>query len=140
MSSKFKIKDIGLEYKEKDGIFYPKLEEPIGRVQLSITARRAVDMLNEMSPTALDMVNVSGLCDRIWEEIAERVTDKETEVMEAMRKSLPKELKERVRRETEIRIEAERQGNELMTELVKQLRIAAMTLPHLSDVGQWQLP
>ena len=60
--------------------------------------------------------------------------------MEAMRKSLPKEMKERVRRETEIRIEAERQGNELMTELVKQLRIAAMTLPHLSDVGQWQLP
>lgn len=60
--------------------------------------------------------------------------------MKAMRKNLPKNWDERVQALAEIQLEAQRQGNELMQELVARLRKAAMTLPHLSDVREWQLP
>ncbi len=62
------------------------------------------------------------------------------EIMKAMRKNLPKNWDERVQALAEIQLEAQRQGNELMQELVARLRKAAMTLPHLSDVREWQLP
>ncbi len=138
--SSIRFRDTVPEYEEKNGALYPKLKAPKSRAELSIKARRAIDMLNGLSPSALDVVNMSGLGERIWEEIADRADEREAEIMKAMRKNLPKNWDERVQALAEIQLEAQRQGNELMQELVAQLRKAAMTLPHLSDVREWQLP
>ena len=138
--SSIRFRDTVPEYEEKNGALYPKLKAPKSRAELSIKARRAIDMLNGLSPSALDVVNMSGLGERIWEEIADRADEREAEIMKAMRKNLPKNWDERVQALAEIQLEAQRQGNELMQELVARLRKAAMTLPHLSDVREWQLP
>ena len=138
--SSIRFRDTVPEYEEKNGALYPKLKAPKSRAELSIKARRAIDMLNGLSPSALDVVNMSGLGERIWEEIADRADEREAEIMKAMRKNLPKNWDERVQALAEIQLEAQRQGNELIQELVAQLRKAAMTLPHLSDVREWQLP
>lgn len=138
--SSIRFRDTVPEYEDKNGALYPKLKAPKSRAELSIKARRAIDMLNGLSPSALDVVNMSGLGERIWEEIADRADEREAEIMKAMRKNLPKNWDERVQALAEIQLEAQRQGNELMQELVARLRKAAMTLPHLSDVREWQLP
>ena len=53
--------------------------ENYGRAQMSPMERKAVDLMNDTDPTALDMVNMSGLYMSIWQEIgakAEAVREK----------------------------------------------------------------
>lgn len=75
--SSIRFRDTVPEYEEKNGALYPKLKAPKSRAELSIKARRAIDMLNGLSPSALDVVNMSGLGERIWEEIADRADERE---------------------------------------------------------------
>lgn len=135
-----RFRETGLEYELRDGLYYPKMETPKSRAEMSIKARRAMDMLNALNPSALDAVNTSGLGDRIWEEIADKVKQKEEELHKTLHSNLPTDWNSRAQRETEIASEVERQGDRLMNELVNLMSREVMILPHLSDVRNWQLP
>ena len=135
-----RFRETGLEYELRDGLYYPKMETPKSRAEMSIKARRAMDMLNALNPSALDVVNTSGLGDRIWEEIADKVKQKEEELHKTLHNNLPTDRNSRAQKETEIASEVERQGDRLMNELVNLMSREVMILPHLSDVRNWQLP
>ena len=64
------IYDIPFE-EDQNGLFHPKFTN-YGRAQMTPLERKAVDLMNELDPTALDMVNISGLYLRIWKEIGKK--------------------------------------------------------------------
>ena len=64
------IYDIPFE-KDQNGLFHPKFTN-YGRAQMTPLERKAVDLMNELDSTALDMVNISGLYLRIWKEIGKK--------------------------------------------------------------------
>ena len=53
------IYDIPFE-EDQNGLFHPKFTN-YGRAQMTPLERKAVDLMNELAPTAQDMVNISGL-------------------------------------------------------------------------------
>lgn len=128
---------------EKDTeVYLPDLEAPKGRDEMSPTARRAIDLMNELHPTALEMCNWSGLTDRIFEEIAQKTGEKYAEVQSAMRTQLPKDQswQERADALQRISLEADRQSFELMHQLVEVTSQAALHAMSLKELEQWQLP
>ncbi len=123
-------------------LYIPDLKAPKGRNEMSIVARRALDLMNELHPTALDMCNMSGLTDRIFEEIADKANELYTQIQTTMRKHLPKNQtwEERAQALESIAQEADRQRFELMHELVEVTSQAALHSMSLSELEAWQLP
>ena len=81
------IYDIPCE--EKDGLLYPTFKSQ-GREELSIWARKALDLTAEMDRTALDLINMSGLYRTIWEEIAAASEEEYSSTVEIMKKKYPR--------------------------------------------------
>ena len=76
-----------IPYEEKDGLKYPKFES-YGRAQMSPTARKALDLMNETDKTALEMINISGLYRTIWEEIAAKAEQSRALTEETLKKKM----------------------------------------------------
>lgn len=72
------IYDIPFE-EDQNGLFHPKFTN-YGRAQMTPLERKAVDLMNELDPTALDMVNISGLYLRIWKEIGKKAEKARTAI------------------------------------------------------------
>ena len=96
------IYDIPFE-EDQNGLFHPKFTN-YGRAQMTPLERKAVDLMNEIDPTALDMVNISGLYLRIWKEIgkkAEKIRNSTTRSLLA-KTPLSRDYSESVSQRTEI--------------------------------------
>lgn len=60
-----------------------------GREGMSIWAKKALDYAIQTDRTAVDLINMSGLCRRIWEEIATASEKEYTDTFEAMKRKAP---------------------------------------------------
>lgn len=60
-----------------------------GREDMSIWARKALDYAVQMDRTAVDLINMSGLYRRIWEEIATASEREYADIFEAMKRKAP---------------------------------------------------
>ena len=60
-----------------------------GRKDMSIWARKALDYAVQTDRTAVDLINMSGLYRRIWEEIAAASEKEYADTFEAMKRKTP---------------------------------------------------
>ena len=127
-----KLKETGLEYQmdEATGTYIPKIKST-KRSEMSIGARRAIDMFKEMNYISLEIVVMSGLSDRIFEEIAQRATETHLRTRETLKNS--------GMNPTEIEAQADIASAQTMKALLTELRRAAATLS-FRELYKWQLP
>jgi hypothetical protein len=128
------IFDIPCE-EDENGLFNPMFEN-YGREQMTPTERKAVDLMNELDPTALDMVNISGLYLTIWKEIgtkAENVKNSATQIL--MKKTtLGRNYTENARELTEIDMAAQNAAWESIRTSVKWLAAEVRSRGKLTEI------
>ena len=93
---------------DQNGLFHPKFTN-YGRAQMTPLERKAVDLMNEMDPTALDLVNMSGLYLRIWKEIGRKAESARNRTTRTLMKKaqLSQTYTESAQQRTEIDIAAQ---------------------------------
>ncbi len=93
--------------KDKNGVMNPMFPN-YGRSQMTPLERKAVDLMNELDPTALDLVNMSGLYLTIWKEIGQKAEEIRTQTTESLLKANPlsKNYTEQVKQREEISLKA----------------------------------
>lgn len=101
------IYDIPYE-EDRNGLLNPKFRN-YGRKDMTPLERKAVDMMNEMDPTALDLVNMSGLYLRIWKEIGRKAESARNRTTRTLMKKaqLSQTYTESAQQRTEIDIAAQ---------------------------------
>ena len=101
------IYDIPYE-EDRNGLMNPTFEN-YGRAQMTPLERKAVDLMNDLDPTALDMVNISGLYLRIWKEIGKKAESARNHTTRTLMKrtALNPNYSESVQQRTEIDMAAQ---------------------------------
>lgn len=133
------IYDIPIEEVE-DGTENPTFQN-YGRAQMTPMERKAVDLMNEIDPTALDLVNMSGLYLTIWKEIGQKAEDIRMQVTEHLLKTttLSKKYEEQVKQQEEIALQANSEAWEALRMSVNWLSKEVRRLRTLKLIGKIHL-
>lgn len=128
------IYDIPFE-EDQNGLFHPKFTN-YGRAQMTPLERKAVDLMNEIDPTALDMVNISGLYLRIWKEIGKKAEKARNSTARSMlaKTSLSRDYSQSVSQRTEIDMAAQEAAWESLRTSVSWLAAEVRSRANLTEI------
>ncbi|MGN0678347.1 MAG: hypothetical protein ACI4JS_01665 [Oscillospiraceae bacterium] len=137
--TEFDLYDIPCE-EDKDGLLNPTFED-YGRKQMTMLEKKAVDLMNEIDPTALDMINMSGLYLTIWKEIgAKAESARETTENNLLKQTkLSTDYNEQVTQRETIRAAAEAEAWETLRMCVNWLSAEVHRLKMLKEIGKIRL-
>lgn len=128
------IYDIPYE-EDRNGLLNPKFRN-YGRKDMTPLERKAVDLMNELDPTALDMVNISGLYLRIWKEIGKKAKKARNSTARSLlaKTSLSLDYSESVNQRTEIDMAAQEAAWESLRTSVAWLAAEVRSRANLSEI------
>ena len=128
------IYDITFE-EDQNGLFHPKFTN-YGRAQMTPLERKAVDLMNELDPTALDMVNISGLYLRIWKEIGKKAEKARNSTARSLlaKTFLSQDYSESVSQRTEIDMAAQEAAWESLRTSVSWLAAEVRSRANLTEI------
>ena len=128
------IYDIPFEA-DQNGLFHPTFTN-YGRAQMTPLGRKAVDLMNELDPTALDMVNISGLYLRIWKEIGKKAESARNSTTRTLMKktTLSQNYTESVQQRTEIDMAAQSAAWESIRTSVEWLAAEVRSRGKLTEI------
>ncbi|MBP0982088.1 MAG: hypothetical protein J6A19_00010 [Oscillospiraceae bacterium] len=122
---------------DRNGLFHPAFQN-YGRAQMTPLERKAVDLMNELDPTVLDMVNMSGLYLTIWKEIGQRAEEIRSQTEENLLKAatLSPEYNQQVKQREEIALAANSEAWESIRMSVTWLAEEVRRLGMLKKIRQ----
>ena len=124
-----------IPYEEKDGLFHPTFEN-YSRKDMTPLELKALDYLNEIDPTALDMVNISGLYLRIWKEIGKKAEKARNSTARSLlaKTFLSRDYSESVSQRTEIDMAAKEAAWESLRTSVSWLAAEVRSRANLTEI------
>lgn len=126
-----------IPYEEKDGLFHPTFEN-YGRKDMTPLEIKALDYLNEIDSTALDMVNISGLYLKIWKQIGRKAENVRTSTRNSLIKKRLNSQKytEKAQIMTEIELEAQNSAWETIRSSVTWLAAEVRSRGKLTEIAK----
>lgn len=113
----------------------PEIHE-LRQAQMTPLERKAVDLMNELDPTALDMVNISGLYLRIWKEIGKKAEKARNSTARSLlaKTSLSRDYSQSVSQRTEIDMAAQEAAWESLRTSVSWLAAEVRSRANMSEI------